>query len=87
MPNMPVLPSTWGRMWQCQTQAPGCVDLDEHRVALARSDVEGVDRVGVVERIAVLGHHDLVELVEVHRMDLGALVVVVDEHPVADAAV
>ena len=27
MPNMPLSSSTWGRMWQCQTQAPGLSSL------------------------------------------------------------
>jgi hypothetical protein len=25
MPNMPLLLSAWGRMWQCHTQVPGSV--------------------------------------------------------------
>ena len=83
MPNMPLSSSTWGRMWQCQTQAPGLSSLHEHGVALAGGDVHDVGDVGGVEGIAVLGQHDLVELVQVHRVDLRALVEVVEQHPVA----
>ena len=40
---------------------PGDARVEDHGVALARGDEDGVGGVGVVERLAILGDDDLFE--------------------------
>ena len=72
-------------MWQCQAQTPGVLGLVEHRVALARGDVDRVAGHRLVERHAVLGDDPADRLVQVHRVGHQPLVEVVDLHHLADA--
>src|SRR5829696_3425318 len=59
------------------------VGVEEDGVPLAGGDEDGVGGVRLVERFAVLGVHDLLEAVEVHRVHLEAFVEVGDLDPVA----
>ena len=88
MPNMPSGPSTWGRMWQWNAQAPGFGGVDHDVEAGTRRHHQGVGHVPVLrrEREPVLTHHLEVVAVQVHRVQQRSVVGDVDQDPVVQGS-
>ena len=85
MPNMPAMPSTWGRMWQWNAQIPGRVAVITASQRSPGLTPEGVGlEAGAAERDAVARHDVHRVAVAMPRMHHHALVHEPDEHPLAD---
>ena len=88
MPNIPSSLSAWVRMWQWNAQTPTCSAVGRTSTVYRSPgrDVQRVDRVRLGKREAVLGDDELRDPVQVHGVDLQALVEVVDLGPLAGLA-
>ena len=73
-------------MWQWKAQTPGYSAFTRMSKPLTWRDHQRVGHVTLlgVEHEPVLGHHLEMEAVQVHRMDLGAVVRQVDQHLIAE---
>ena len=62
----------------------GLVGVNQDAVSLAGSYENGIRHVGAGQGEAILGDHHPRDPVEVHRVDLEALIEVVDQDPVTE---
>ena len=73
MPNMPLSDSAWVRMWQWNAHTPGFVACTSTEYRSPGRDEHRVGPVRRGERHAVLGDHELLDAVQVHRVHLQTL--------------